>query len=496
MRKQRRLQRKEDPDSRIAFTLLMSSKLQDQAKFAAEAGIAASQVSVYVRGNRNVPRKILERAADYASFPRALLSPLLRTIRSFRLATRGWSRQKRVVADPLFAGLLDLAGQALDLLHTEPPEPWRPTLVDAEDREVAEVLWRRLLPRTPPQRVALVEETEEFRTWALSERVAAESIAVAPKSTSEALELAELSVQIAELCPGDERLRCRAQGYAWFHLSNARRFTNDLPGADLALATARRFWEAGVLGDQGLLNEAIVLALEANQHQYRRRFPLALRRIEEALLIDASEIRGKLLFTKARILETLGDSESSTKVLQEAIPYVDEQKDPRTALSVQFQLLVNLCLQNRASEAVPLLTRVKTLAETLGMEADLKRVVWLEGKVAAGVGRAADAENAFEEVRRYFAAEKLGFDYALVCLDLALLLLEQGRTAEVRTLAAEMAWIFTNQGVHREALAALRIFCDAARQDEATAELAQKMIRFLHRSQHDPELEFEVKGKP
>jgi tetratricopeptide (TPR) repeat protein len=282
------------------------------------------------------------------------------------------------------------------------------------------------------------------------------------------------------------------QGYAWFHLSNARRFTSDLPGADHALATARQFWEAGVLGDQGLLNEAVVLALEANQHQYQRRFPLALRRIEEALAIDTGEIRGKLLFTKARILETLGDSEASTEVLHEAIPQVDEQRDPRTALGVQFLLVVNHCLRGRAIEAEPLLSHVRALAEMLGMEADLKRVVWLEGKVAAGVGRAADAESAFEEVRRYFAAEKLGFDYALVCLDLALLLLEQGRTAEVRTLAAEMAWIFTNQGVHREALAALRIFCDAARQEEATVELARKIVHFLHRSQHDPGLPFDA----
>jgi hypothetical protein len=55
-----------------------------------------------------------------------------------------------------------------------------------------------------------------------------------------------------------------------------------------------------------------------------------------------------------------------------------------------------------------------------------------------------------------------------------------------------MMWIFSSQGVHREALAALRIFCEAARREAATVELARQVIRFLHQSQHDPELKFEA----
>jgi hypothetical protein len=63
--------------------------------------------------------------------------------------------------------------------------------------------------------------------------------------------------------------------------------------------------------------------------------------------------------------------------------------------------------------------------------------------------------------------------------------------AEVRILASQMSWIFSSQGVQREALAALKLFCDAAREETATVDLARRVIRFLHRSQHDPELKFE-----
>ena len=76
-------------------------------------------------------------------------------------------------------------------------------------------------------------------------------------------------------------------------------------------------------------------------------------------------------------------------------------------------------------------------------------------------------------------------------LHLALLLLAQGRTAEVATMAEEMMSIFSSQGVHREALAALQIFCEAASRGAATVELTRDVMRFLHRSQEDPEVRFE-----
>jgi tetratricopeptide (TPR) repeat protein len=198
----------------------------------------------------------------------------------------------------------------------------------------------------------------------------------------------------------------------------------------------------------------------------------------------------KLLLTKSQILETLGDVEASTEALYVALPLIDERNDPRTALGVQFQFLVNLCLQGRSGEAKPHLPSVQMLAERLGMEVDLQRLSWLKGKVLAGIGQFDDAEEEFERVRRYFASQQLGLECALVSLDLALLLLAQGRTDEVRTLTAQMAWIFKSQGIHREALSALKVFCDAAENDAATAELTNQIVRFLHRSRRDPELTF------
>ncbi len=89
------------------------------------------------------------------------------------------------------------------------------------------------------------------------------------------------------------------------------------------------------------------------------------------------------------------------------------------------------------------------------------------------------------QVRRVFEQRGLAFDYALASMELALLLLKEGRAAEVATLAAEMVPIFQTQQVEREALAALQLFYDATKRKTATVELAQRMVKFLHRAQHD-----------
>src|SRR6185436_4481289 len=172
---------------------------------------------------------------------------------------------------------------------------------------------------------------------------------------------------------------------------------------------------------------------------------------------------------------------------------VDIERDTREALGVRCEFLGNLCWQGRAAEAAPHLREVQALAEQLGQAVDMVRVIFLGGAIAAGTGQVEEAEKAFEQARRKFASFKppLTFDYALVSLNLGHLLLENGRSSEARTLAEQMAWIFADQGVHREALAALRIFCETAKREVATVKLTRDVIRFLHRSQYDPELKFE-----
>jgi len=122
----------------------------------------------------------------------------------------------------------------------------------------------------------------------------------------------------------------------------------------------------------------------------------------------------------------------------------------------------------------------------VGKKLNTLRVRWLEGLVAAGLGRTEEAVAALEEVRREFAARGIAFDTALVSLDLAVIYLGQGRTAEVKALAAEMVAIFRAQRVQQEALAAVLVFQKAADRERATIEQARRLAGYLRQAQHDP----------
>jgi hypothetical protein len=61
----------------------------------------------------------------------------------------------------------------------------------------------------------------------------------------------------------------------------------------------------------------------------------------------------------------------------------------------------------------------------------------------------------------------------------------------VRQLATGMAWIFASHDVHREALAALSLFCQAVEREVATAQLARRVLAYLERARGDPGLRFE-----
>jgi tetratricopeptide (TPR) repeat protein len=350
------------------------------------------------------------------------------------------------------------------------------TALSAErDRAEASRLWEILQACTAEDRRMLIEELEEFQTWAVMERVARESIDAAPNHPEEALKLAELALAIAERVPGEVAWRDRLQGYAWAHVGNALRVSDDLPGADQALERAWQLWEAGAAGDPGLLEPAWLPWLDGALRKAQRRFPEALRRLEAALATDPGELRGRIHLTNSGIHDALGQPELSTAALHEAARWINAETEPRFAFGLHFNLLRDLCQLDRFEEANLKIPEIRKLAQRLGEELDLARVAWLEGKIASGLEREAEAENAFREAQQVFSRRELTYDYALVSLDLAGLWLGQNRTADVKALAEEMLAIFRAQKVGREALAALKMFCDAARREAATVELARRV---------------------
>jgi tetratricopeptide (TPR) repeat protein len=338
-----------------------------------------------------------------------------------------------------------------------------------------------------------VETGRQHWTWALAERLCDESVRAAAHRADDALELARLGLRAAELSSGSEAWRSRLLGWVWAFVANARRVKGDLPGAEEGFRRSDHLLAAGAAADPGLLDATRPLSLKASLRSYQGQLAEALRLLDQALQASLSaEARGRLLIQKATSLKLMGEHEQAIVTLRQAEPLVAGIQDPRPSLVVRFTLATNLSQLGRHEEAEALLPQVRELAIEQGNELDLIRALWLEGEIATGLGRQERALPALEQVRRYFNGHQIAYDAALASLELAVLYLEGERTAEVRTLSEEMYWIFKAQGVHKEALAALRLFCETVEREDVTAELARNVHDYLVKARNHPELQFEA----
>jgi len=352
----------------------------------------------------------------------------------------------------------------------------------------AGVVFSLLVGFTEDQRLAVVRVVREIQSWALVERLCEESVVEASRDLGRAASLTRLAKEAAERVRGPEGWRRRVQGFAAAHGANILRVTGELQGAEEALEEAKRLWLDGADPD-GVLDPGRLLDLEASLRRAQRRFEEALARVDEAVAVGRCS--GRYLINKGFTLEVMGEYERAIESLLEAELLPDVQGDRRLRNILYCNLGFNFCHAGRFAEAADLARQVHDAAVQMGDEIGVLRATWLDGRIAAGLGRTVEALSLLEQARREFAARKMWYDVALALLEEAALLLDQGRTGEVKTLSRGLAKVFEAKGVHRETLAALRLFREAAEREEATAELARRVLCYLFRARHDQGLRFD-----
>jgi tetratricopeptide (TPR) repeat protein len=355
-----------------------------------------------------------------------------------------------------------------------------------------EALWLRLQAYPEAERPALVAGVEAFWHWGLCHRLCELSRTTASRSAKDSLALAQLARKVAELLKGPLPWRSRWRGWAEMAEGNALRVQGDLEAADRLFERALRDWQAGAAaGDAELFEEARALDLLASLRRDQRRFVEALDLHERALAMSGTAGRGALLLNLAATLDQLGEPSQALAVLRQTENFSDPGQ-PRQWFGLRFNLAAALCQLGKFDEAAPLVAEVRQLAVDLGDEIHLVRTLWLQARLLAGQGRRMEARTSLEQVRRDFATRGMAYDLALVSLNLAMLYLEDGETRPVATLAIQMEPIFRSRKVHREALMALGVFRQAARQETLTLDLAQRILAFLERARRDPALHFEL----
>jgi len=382
---------------------------------------------------------------------------------------------RRALAHAATAGGL----AATEALYRDQVRRMKAEKTEAARRE-AEAAWKSLQAAPAKARSDLIVDFSEYHTVALAARVCEASVRAAAGKADKARELAELALFIAERVA--EPLSSRAQGYCWAFLGNSRRVAEDFNGANEAFARAWRLWEKGAGCE--LLPEGRLLDLEASLRRAERRFPLALELLDRARKASGEDpvAVSRILLKKDRVLNYMGDIEGSLAALKEAAPFVEASGNLDLLFALRFNLTEDLCGLERYGEVADLLPQVRELALERHNELDLIRVTWLAARVAAGQGRFEEAVAGLQLVRRDFLDHDLPYVAAVASLDLAVVWLRAGRTAEVRELAAEVEAVFRAKKISREALAALLLFCEAARQETATVELARRTIAEIEKA--------------
>jgi tetratricopeptide (TPR) repeat protein len=390
------------------------------------------------------------------------------------------------------------AGGWLLELHQSQALPPVFGLIDAvlaRSRAEAPHLLAELLSFDPEDRLARLHADPRFVSWGLCELLVRESRQAAPDRASEALHLADLAVHGADMIsegePFEDKWIYQLRSLTWAAHANARRVQGDLSRAERSFEMSDSWWEAGTTGIGDALGyEPVLLALKAPLRTVQRRFPEALQlldRAEDLFLHGQPEHRdphlaGRSLIAKAGVFIEMGEPESAILALKKANGLIDPARDPRLLLCIRHNLVDNLSKMGRHAEAADHLPELRALAAAQGSALDHLRLKWVEGRVAAGLGDHEQGRHLLSEVRQKFLADGNPFEAALATLDLVIPDLEEGKTAEVLSLADEMVTVFRQHDVTREALAALLLFQEAARRETATAALAREVAASLTRA--------------
>lgn len=475
----------------LALTIVRTAQGWKQRQLAAAMGKTRSAISAQEKGLARLPREELAAYAERMGFDLAELDSVIASAaQALAHASDGGGDSDAADRRAIARAAARIARAGSEAVRLELDRTVRSARARRARKEAA-ALWREVAEVPARALAALVERAYEYQTRAFCEILCRESERAAAHDPQKAIALAEAALKAAERVPGPEPRRRRSEGYAWAHLGNARRVANDHAGGDVAFAEYRGRWKAGALDDDGFFDPALPLDLEASLRRAERRFDEALRLHARALAVAPPASVAYVLLNKAGTFQQAGRHERAISTLREAARHIDGERQPRQLFGLRFNLARNMCHLDRHAEAEALLPEVRQMAIESGFDLDLIRVVWLAGHVAAGLGRREEAMAAFEQVRWDFAAKGLPYDMALASLDLAQLYLEEGRTAEVKAIAGEMMTVFASRQVHREALAALALFRQAAEAEAATADLARRLSSYLERARREPGLHFE-----
>jgi hypothetical protein len=375
--------------------------------------------------------------------------------------------------DPRFVGVLDRAQNTA--------AEWTKKVRQEQRRARADLRELRGLPRDErPQRIE--HARSRYRSRSLAELLIEESRRVVREDPAEAQSLASLVEVVLLWMPGahgeDWARELAVTARAWE--ANALRVGGELRAAD------RRFAELRArLGRELVVSEAVhaeICSLEASLRTDQVRLDEARGLLERAAFLyrqtDLAEPLAKVLMQTATVESRSGDLLAAVEVQRQALDLLERSGSTQLFLSSLINLSLDLSSLEQTGAAVALLEDHRAALTATGMwEWPHTRV--LRGRIALERDDPAEAEQLFLAARAELARRGDPIRAAVASLDLALLYLGQGRTADLRRMARAMGQVFESEDLHEEAMATLVLFQQAVAAESLTVEALRAWRRQL-----------------
>lgn len=298
----------------------------------------------------------------------------------------------------------------------------------------------------------------------------------------------ERSPEAAEATWADE-VQARALG----HRANALRVGGDLRGADDAFRRTRLWLANHPLNSSAV--HAEVTNLEASLRFAQRRMDEAEHLLDRAVLLYRMEGDdagvAKSLIMRGEVQRLGDDLDGARRSMGEALELLDPREESFLYVCAVGNLALYLCDAGLHAEAAELIADNRRWFSLHDETWTRLRLAGIRGRIEFGLGNLAQAEELFRQARDGYLAEELGYDAALASLDLALLLLADGRTGELKDTAHTIRRLFEAQELHREAMAALLLFQQAVAADQVTVEAIRSLQDYLERARANPELRYQ-----
>jgi tetratricopeptide (TPR) repeat protein len=360
-----------------------------------------------------------------------------------------------------------------------------------EEIDRAAVLLGELLAEAAPDRRHLIAIQPRFQALQLCELLLARSRDAWFTDAAAAVEMAELAVAVSGRLDTErygESLIADVQARAWACFGNALRISSDLRRAEEALRTAEEHNRAG---GEDAYTSAEILSFKASLRNSQGRFEEAAALLDDVIGVyrEARDRHreGRALIQKGTARSYSGRHSEAIRLVRRGLSKIDAFEEPRLLVSARHNLIGYLNESGRHEEALRTLQETRDLYLQLGERSHLVRLRWLEGRIHRDLGHLAEAEAALRDAREDLVQQGIAVDAAFVALDLAVVLLKRGDSAELKRLALEMLPIFESRDVRDEAFAAFLLFRQAAEAEQVTLGLLQEMADALEKARRRTE---------